>query len=463
MPHALLVDDNIDTLSALSELVRAEGYTASVAPTVGGACLELSKKTPDVVLVDLNLPDGSGMTLLDSIRSIGGPAVVLITGYASVDTAIEALRRGVTDYLIKPVDIKRLRQILGDIAKTSGLPAEISDLRAEQAKSGRFGKVIGQSPAIHQACELIARIAPSSASVLISGESGTGKDVVAETIHSLSRRRHGPYVPVNCGAISPTLIESELFGHERGSFTGAERRHKGYFERANRGTLFLDEIAEMPIELQAKLLRVLETGSFMRVGGEEPLSVDVRVIAASNRGLQDLIGNGRLREDLYYRLKVFQLSLPPLRERAEDVPLLAQSFLDEFMKLEGTHKCFSEAALRMLREYWWPGNVRELRNVVHSAHILAGNVIDVSSLPSEVHAAGSPPTPEQVGVMKIKIGTPIAAVERDLVMATLRQCNGNKAKTAEALGVSLKTLYNRLIAYRAGDPTDTAKGAKSEA
>jgi len=462
MPHALLVDDNIDTLSALSELVRAEGYTASVAPTVEGACLELGKKTPDVVLVDLNLPDGSGMTLLDSIRSIGGPAVVLITGYASVDTAIEALRRGVTDYLTKPVDIKRLRQILGDIAKTSGLPAEISDLRAEQAKSGRFGKIIGQSPAIYQACELIARIAPSSASVLISGESGTGKDVVAETIHSLSRRRHGPYVPVNCGAISPTLIESELFGHERGSFTGAERRHKGYFERANRGTLFLDEIAEMPIELQAKLLRVLETGSFMRVGGEEPLSVDVRVIAASNRGLQELIGNGRLREDLYYRLKVFQLSLPPLRERAEDVPLLAQSFLDEFMKLEGTHKCFSEAALRMLCEYWWPGNVRELRNVVHSAHILAGNVIEVNSLPSEVHAAGNPPTRQDVGVMKVKIGTPIAAVERDLVMATLRQCNGNKAKTAELLGVSLKTLYNRLIAYRAGDPTDTVKSAEPE-
>jgi DNA-binding NtrC family response regulator len=463
MPHALLVDDNVDTLNALSELIRGEGFTAAVAPSVEGACLELTKRKPDVVLVDLNLPDGSGMSLLDSIQGIAAPAVILITGHASVDTAIEALRRGVTDYLTKPVDIKRLRQILGDIAKTSGLPSEISDLRSQQAKSGRFGKIVGQSAAIHQACELIARIAPSSASVLISGESGSGKDVVAETIHTLSRRRHGPYIPVNCGAISPTLIESELFGHERGSFTGADRRHKGYFERATRGTLFLDEITEMPIELQAKLLRVLETGSFMRVGGEEPLTVDVRIIAASNRNFQEAIEKGRLREDLYYRLKVFQLSLPSLRERPDDVPLLAQSFLDEFMKVEGTRKQFSEAALKVLRAYSWPGNVRELRNVVHSAHILAGYVIVVDSLPTEIHSTGGQRQSDEVGVVTVKIGTPIADVERDLIMATLRHCDGNKAKAAELLGVSLKTLYNRLGAYRSGEPNEVARNAESEA
>jgi DNA-binding NtrC family response regulator len=447
MPHALLVDDNIDTLNALSELIRAEGFTASMAPSVEGACLELSRQKPDVVLVDLNLPDGNGMTILDSVQGIGAPAVILITGHASVDTAIEALRRGVTDYLTKPVDIKRLRQILGDISRTSGLPTEISDLRSEQATSGRFGKIVGRSAAIQQACELIARIAPSSASVLISGESGTGKDVVAETIHTLSRRRHGPYVPVNCGAISPALIESELFGHERGSFTGADRRHKGYFERATRGTLFLDEITEMPVELQAKLLRVLETGSFTRVGGEEPLTVDVRIVAASNRNLQEAIEKGRLREDLYYRLKVFQLNLPSLRDRPEDVPLLAQWFLDEVMKVEGTRKRFSDAALRGLSEYAWPGNVRELRNVVHSAHILAGAVIDVDSLPPELFAPAAS-QPSESGVMTVKIGTPIADVERSLIIATLRQCDGNKAKAAELLGVSLKTLYNRLGAYR---------------
>jgi two-component system, NtrC family, response regulator AtoC len=464
MPHALLVDDNEDTLSALSELIRGEGFTASVAPSVEGACLELSKQRPDVVLVDLNLPDGSGMTLLDSIQGVASPAVVFITGHASVDTAIEALRRGVTDYLTKPVDIKRLRQILGDIAKTSGLTTEISDLRSEHAKSGRFGKIIGQSSAIHQACDLIARIAPSSASVLISGESGTGKDVVAETIHAFSRRRHGPYVPVNCGAISPTLIESELFGHERGSFTGADRRHRGYFERATRGTLLLDEITEMPIELQAKLLRVLETGSFTRVGGEEPLTVDVRIIAASNRNLQEAIEKGKLREDLYYRLKVFHLSLPALRERPDDIPLLAHWFLDELVKVEGTPKGFSDAALQALREYSWPGNVRELRNVVHSAHILAGALIDVDSLPVEVHSPSGQRSSvdADASVMTVKIGTPIADVERELILATLRQCDGNKARAAELLGVSLKTLYNRLGTYRAGDPTDSTKLGESE-
>jgi DNA-binding NtrC family response regulator len=463
MPHALLVDDNVSTLNALSELVRAEGFTASVAPSIEGACVELSKQKPDVVLVDLKLPDGSGMSLLDSIPRIAAPAVVLITGHASVDTAIEALRRGVTDYLTKPVDIKRLRQILNDIAKTSNLTSEITDLRSEQAKSGRFGKIVGRSAAIQQACELLGRIAPSSASVLISGESGTGKDVVAETVHALSRRRHGPYIAVNCGAISPTLIESELFGHERGSFTGADRRHKGYFERATRGTLFLDEITEMPIEMQAKLLRVLETGSFMRVGGEEPLTVDVRIIAASNRNLQEALEKGKLREDLYYRLKVFQLSLPALRERLEDVPLLAQWFLDEMSEVEGTRKKLAADALRMLSEYTWPGNVRELRNVVHSAHILAGAVIDVDSLPAELRSAESPPPPApENGIMKVKIGTPIADVERELIMATLRHCEGDKARAAELLGVSLKTLYNRLGAYRNIDATSAAAAAKPE-
>jgi DNA-binding NtrC family response regulator len=464
MPHALLVDDNEGTLEALSQLVRSEGFSVSMAPTVEAARLELSKQKPDVVLVDLNLPDGSGMSLLDAMDAIAAPAVLLITGHASVDTAIEALRRGVTDYLTKPVDFKRLRGILGDIAKTSSLPSEISDLQTELSKSGRFGKIVGQSAAIQRACELIARIAPSSASVLISGESGTGKDVVAETIHELSRRRHGPYVPVNCGAISPTLIESELFGHERGSFTGADRRHKGYFERATRGTLFLDEITEMPIELQAKLLRVLETGSFMRLGGEEPLTVDVRIIAASNRSVQDAIEKGKLREDLYYRLKVFQLSLPALRERPDDVPLLAQWFLEEFMKVEGTRKRFSDAALQLLKGYPWPGNVRELRNVVHSAYILSGTVIDADNLPNEIQSPGEPLQPtDRADLLTVKLGTPIAEVERRLIMATLRYCDGNKAKAAELLGVSLKTLYNRLGAYRAVGAGDAQKAAEPEA
>jgi DNA-binding NtrC family response regulator len=463
MPHALVVEDNEGTLDALSQLVQSEGFSVALAPTVEAARTELNRQKPEVVLVDLNLPDGNGMSLLDALDASAAPAVLLMTGHASVDTAIEALRRGVTDYLVKPVDINRLRSILGDIAKTSSLPKEINDLKTEQSRSGRFGKIVGQSQAIRRACELIARIAPSSASVLITGESGTGKDVVAETIHQLSRRRHGPYVPVNCGAISPTLIESDLFGHERGSFTGADRRHRGYFERATRGTLFLDEITEMPIELQAKLLRVLETGTFMRLGGEEPLTVDVRIVAASNRSTQEAIEKGKLREDLYYRLKVFQLNLPSLRERADDVTPLAHWFLDEFSKVEGTRKRFSDAALQMLAEYSWPGNVRELRNVVHSAYILSGPVIDIDSLPLEIQTPGAravpPPEVAAAGSMTVKVGTPIADVERQLIEATLEHCGGNKAMAAELLGISLKTLYNRLGAYRAGSAESDGGGS----
>ncbi len=452
-PHALVVDDSPDTLQAMEALVSAEGYTVSLAPTAERARAELAERVPDVVLVDLNLPDASGMTVLDALDGLAGPAVILITGHASVDTAIEALRRGVTDYLTKPVDISRLRAILGDIAKTSSLPNEIRALRTEQASLGRFGSIVGLSAAIRRTCELIAKIAPSSASVLISGESGTGKDMVARTIHELSRRRLGPYVPVNCGAVSPTLIESELFGHERGSFTGADRRHKGYFERATRGTLFLDEITEMPIELQTKLLRVLETGNFVRLGGEEPLSVDIRIIAASNRNVHDAIDVGKLREDLYYRLKVFQLHLPALRDRRDDIPLLAQWFLDEFNRAEGTQKRFSTEAIARLGEYSWPGNVRELRNVVHSAYILADEEITADHIALEHFTVPAPEVkpPENTDVITVKIGTPIAEVERRLILATLRCCDGNKTKTAEMLGMSLKTLYNRLVSYREAD------------
>jgi DNA-binding NtrC family response regulator len=466
MPHALLVDDHPETLEALAELVRAENFTVSTAPTIDRAKTELSKQRPDVVLVDLNLPDGSGMTLLDTLEGIAAPAVVLITGHASIDTAVEALRRGVTDYLTKPLDIQRLRQILGDIARTSQLPEELSDLKKRQTETGRFKGIVGQSNAVQQVCALIARIAPSSASVLISGESGTGKDVIARTIHELSRRRHSPFIAVNCGAISPSLMESELFGHERGSFTGADRRHKGVFERASRGTLFLDEITEMPIELQVKLLRVLETGTFSRVGGEEVVSVDVRILASTNRGLQDAIKDGKLREDLYYRLKVFHLDLPPLRERREDTPLLAQHFLDELEKVEGSRKRLTEAALNRLVAHSWPGNVRELRNVIHSAFILGGSSIDVDSLPAELQSRSAPPVAaekeksEGGDVVQALVGATLAEIEQRLIAATLAHCGGNKGKAAEILGISLKTLYNRLNTYQTTAQRELAsKGA----
>src|SRR6187431_788375 len=455
MAHALIVDDSASTLESLEQLVKLEGFTTATAATMDQARVELAKQPPDVVLVDLNLPDGSGLSLFDSINGLSDtpPAVVLITGQASLDSAVEALRRGVSDYLTKPLDVERLRKILQDISQTKRLPDELRELRSEQQRTGRFVGIVGRSDPIVRACELISRIAPSSASVLITGESGSGKDVVARAIHELSRRRHGPWVPVNCGAITPSLMESELFGHERGSFTGAERRHKGYFEQATRGTLFLDEITEMPVELQVKLLRVLETSTFVRVGGEQSLSVDVRIVAASNRDIQEAIDQGKLREDLYYRLKVFQLHLPPLRERPDDIPLLAQHFLDDLERVEKVKKRLGSDALELMRTYRWPGNVRELKNVMHSGYILSGDVITADCLPSELHGRTQEarPAASVEGMVTVRPGTTIADAERLLIFATLRQFGGDKTRAAEALGISLKTLYNRLHAYEKDD------------
>ena len=451
MPHALLVDDNTDTLDALTEVLKAEGFTASTAPNLDEAKAALARQPPDVVLLDLNLPDGSGMTLLDGIEGLRAPAVILITGHASVSTVVEALRRGVTDYLTKPVDVDRLRTILGNIAHTRQLPDEIKTLQTDRDTSGRFGLLVGRSSNMRRTFELIARIAPSSASVLISGESGTGKDVVARTIHALSRRRHGPFVPVNCGAISAALLESELFGHERGSFTGADRRHRGYFERAHRGTLFLDEVTEMPLELQVKLLRVLESGSFFRVGAEQPISVDVRILAASNRDVLRSIQNGHMRDDLYYRLRVFELNVSPLRDRPDDVEPLVAHFLDELAQKEGVRKSITPGALEALTRYSWPGNVRDLRNVIQSAYILADEIIDVDSLPEAVMLTrdAAPRADEPAaGVLRVEMGSSLADIERRAILATLRYCQGNKNRAAEVLGISLKTLYNRLSEYR---------------
>ncbi|HET9361529.1 MAG TPA: sigma-54 dependent transcriptional regulator [Vicinamibacterales bacterium] len=317
-----------------------------------------------------------------------------------------------------------------------------------------FGQLVGTSALMREVYDHISRVAPTSATVLIVGESGTGKELVARTLHDLSRRRLGPYIALNCSALSPMLIESELFGHERGSFTGADRRHHGVFERAMRGTLFLDEVTEMPAELQVKLLRVLETGTFTRTGGETPIAVDVRFLAATNRRPEEAIKQGKLREDLYYRLKVFQLSLRRLRDRPEDVPLLAEHFLTQTAALEGQTKQFTSEALAMLTAYVWPGNVRELKNAVYSAYILAGSEITVDCLPVEI--AMPEPTPAPGCNIPVNIGMTAAEAERRLILATLSHFTGSKSKTAETLGISLKTLYNRLQEYRVqeyGQPT----------
>jgi DNA-binding NtrC family response regulator len=404
----------------------------------------MNHKLPDVVLANVELPDGNAMDLIEELRPASSPGVILLTRDPEMDKTEEALRRGASHYLTKPVDGMRLRTALAHAGRVYDLTDQIRALRQEARKTGRFGRLIGSSPAMQEVYDLISRVAPTDASVLLTGESGTGKELVAETLHELSRRSKGPFVAVNCGAISPSLIESELFGHERGSFTGASRTHKGHFERARGGTVFLDEITEMPIELQVKLLRVLETRKLDRVGGEQPLSVDVRVIAATNRCPEEAVAEGKLREDLLYRLNVFPVTLPPLRARGDDIDRLANYFLKLLNRAEGTHKRFIPEALIHLRCYHWPGNVRELNNVVQRAFILADEEIGPHYLlpPSAAKDDGG------THPLHFTVGVSIAEVERRLILATLDHCGGEKRRAAQILGVSLKTLYNRLNSYK---------------
>jgi len=443
-PRALIVDDDEGFLLGLAELVRREGFAVASAGSLKQAREEIAATPPDILLVDLRLPDGSGLDLLDGLDPSTAPEVVLITGSASVETAVDALRRGAIDYLTKPVDFARIKMALANVTRTLEMKGEIGTLRKELRKLGRFGPMIGASLPMQAVYDLIGRVARTEASVLIAGETGTGKDLVALTIHSLSRRSKEAFLPVNCGAISANLIESELFGHERGSFTGADRSHKGYFERAHRGTLFLDEITEMPLELQVRLLRVLESGTLTRVGGSESIKIDVRILAATSLQLEDALAAKKLREDLFYRLNVFPISLPPLRQRGEDVDLLAEQCLSDLNAASGTGKHFTRACLERLRRHSWPGNVRELKNVIQRAFILAEEDVGVDTLPlgvTEVLPASS---------VVMRVGTPIAEMERRLILATLDQCDGDKKKAADVLKISLKTLYNRLNEYKPG-------------
>src|SRR5580698_3178202 len=388
MPHALIVDDDPDMVGWLQEVVRLEGFTSSSAQTLQAAREQLSRKRPDVVLTDLRLPDGEGIELARELPPADAPELIVVTGHASVDSAIAALRAGATDYLVKPAELDRVLAVLRHARKTAALRNEIGALRHELRRLGRFGRLLGSAPAMEMLYDQMARVAPTSATVLLLGESGTGKELAALTLHELSRRREAPFLPLNCGAVSPQLIESELFGHERGSFTGADRLHKGFFERAHGGTVFLDEVTEMPMELQVKLLRVLETGSFSRVGGVTPIVCDVRIIAASNREPELALADGKLRADLFHRLNVFPIRLPPLRQRGADIELLARHFLAELNRAESTAKVFSADSLSRLYQYGWPGNVRELRNHVQRAFIMADDIVEcglpmVSAPPAE--------------------------------------------------------------------------------
>lgn len=440
MPHLLVVDDDCAVRQILDELARDSGFSVAQAGSIKDALIEWERKPPDLVLIDLCLPDGQGIEILRRV-STSGVEIVVITGHSSVDSAVDALRIGVADYLTKPIALDSLQQIFSRVAGAAR--RNVSNQPFQE--SGRFGKMWGKSQPMQNLFERIARVAPTDATAFLVGESGTGKELVAQAIHELSARREQPFMAVNCGAISPNLIESELFGHEKGSFTGAERQHKGYFERAHGGTLFLDEVTEMPLDLQVKLLRVLETGCFMRVGTNREIYCDSRIIAATNRNPELAVQHGSLRADLYYRLNVFPLELPPLRERGGDVLLLADQLLALLNQEHDTHKYFSSQTLEEMQRYDWPGNVRELKNFVRRAYILSeadelhADVLLPQLLPNIEQAAGTQVT--------VPVGTTLAKADRLLILATLQRCGGVKSQAAAMLGISAKTLYNRLEAY----------------
>ena len=406
------------------------------------------------------MPRMSGIELLKTLQpEIENIKVILLTAQGTVDTAVEAVKAGAEDYLTKPLDPNKLHRLLERLAELNRHKRENQALRRQLNDRGRFGRIIGNSPTMRAMYQVLEQAAPTPASMLILGESGTGKELVAQTIHQLSPRAAHPFVALNCAAIPDTLLESEIFGHEKGSFTGATDRRAGCFELADRGTLFLDEIAEMTPATQVKLLRVLQERKFRRLGGRIEQEVDVRVLAATNIDPANAIRDGRLREDLYYRLNVFTISLPPLRARKEDLQLLIQSFIDEFNARDNRSVTgVSSAAMRQLEQYEWPGNVRELRNVIERAVILTkGDLIEPTHLPDlRTPAAASSVSP--LNGVTIAPGMTVDEAEQKLIVATLDSAGGNKTRAAEMLGISLKTLHNKLNRFREAGGAGIAGG-----
>jgi DNA-binding NtrC family response regulator len=448
--RVLIVEDDPSTRLGLCELVRTWGYTADAAADGEEALEKVTTFRPAIVVSDVVMPKLDGLGLLKALREEARIAVVLLTAQGTIETAVEAIKAGAYDYLTKPVEPERLRNLLAKLVERGDAAREVKALRRQLRDQGSFGTMIGNSPAIRQVYAIVEQAAPTGASVLISGESGTGKELVAQMIHELSPRAKRPFVAINCAAIPETLLESEIFGHEKGSFTGASDRREGCFELADRGTLFLDEVAEMAPATQVKLLRVVQEQRFRRLGSRHEQSVDVRVVAATNKAPLQAIKDGLLREDLYYRLNVFAIELPPLRDRRDDLPLLVQAFLDEFNQRNRKRvRGLAPDATRRLEAYRWPGNIRELRNVIERAVILCdGDFIESRHLPP-LEARPGPAAPADG--LALQPGTTVQEAEERLILLTLEHTGGNKTRAAEVLGISLKTLHNKLNRIKARD------------
>jgi len=452
--RVLIVEDEENERTGLAELVTGWGYRTDTAADGVEALEKVAAFSPSIVITDVKMPRMDGMQLVERLANMAeSVAVVMVTAQKATETAFQAGRLGVQDYIEKPIDFRRLRSILANIGEIINARTENESLRRRLRDKGALGSLVGSSPPMQEIFRLIEMVAPSTAAVLITGASGTGKELVARTIHDLSPRRNKPFVPINCAAIPETLIESEIFGHEKGAFTGALERRTGCFELAEGGTLLLDEIGEMPVGTQAKLLRVLEDRKLRRLGSKVETAVDVRVLAATNKVPDDAVAAGQLREDLYYRLNVFNIHMPALREHKEDIRELAKSLLAD-MNLKHDRKVsdISEAVLNLFQSYSWPGNVRELRNTLERAVIVCdGGLVETKHLPpgfgQSVKVVVNDPDAVHLGV-----GTTVEEAEKLLILKTLQATNNNKTRAAEILGISLKTLHNKLKEY--GRPQD---------
>ncbi len=443
----LVVDDDLAHRIMLGKLLSGWGYLVSEADD-GQTAIDLVCERPyDLILMDVRMVKVSGIEALEEIKKYNPSIpIIIITAYSSVESAVAAMKKGAYDYLTKPLDFDELRLNLRRALDHRQLQKENQQLRATINDHFQRAQIIGNSPAITSFLETVSQVAPSEASVLIQGDSGTGKELVAAAIHRNSSRRDGPFISLNCAAITETLFESELFGHEKGAFTGAHRSTDGRFQQADTGTLFFDEVSEMPLTMQVKLLRVLQERKVTRVGGSKEVVVDVRLLAATNRNLEEEIAKGRFREDLYYRLAVVTLDLPPLRARHEDIPLLAAHFIKKFGKQNHKElKGLTPQAMDRLLKYGWPGNVRELMNGLERATVLArSDYIDVTDLPLSVQQTQ---LLDEQGSVASLLAQPLEEVEKAAVLETLAQCAGNKSETARRLGITRKTLHKKLKKY----------------
>jgi DNA-binding NtrC family response regulator len=464
--RVLIVDDEASQRSGLAAMVSAWGMTAETAADGNEALVKLNSFQADVIVTDLNMPGLDGFGFLKRLRDAGEmPPTIVLTAFGNIETAVKTVHElGAYWFLEKPLQPSTLQVLLRRAGSHAGLRAENKNLERQLRYKGAMGELVGNSPRMQEIFALLQQAGPSKACVLITGESGTGKELVARTIHALSPRRQGPFWAINCAALPETLIESELFGHEKGSFTGASERRAGCFEVAQHGTLLLDEIGEMPMQTQAKLLRILEDSRVRRLGGKTEFEVDVRVLAATNKVPEEAVHDGHLREDLYYRLNVFHIHLPPLRERREDIQPIAETLMADMNR---KHECrvadMSPAVVQALERHNWPGNVRELRNVLERAVILAGEgTIETKHLPAFLQgrpivtgaapaatgeAAPAPAAPDDPETIRFSVGTTVEEAEKGLILRTLEHTRNNKTRAAEILGISLKTLHNKLKEY----------------